>query len=549
MIVALFCLCPKSTPAASQSSVATGPGADPDQACASCHGEIYEHYRQTPMAQASGPAQDGLLQGSFHHDSSGVEYKVFLRDGEGWMSYARESSGLRGERKLAYFIGSGHRGRTYLYEEQGLWFEAPINYYSKKAIWDMAPNYGSTRHMPDGLPVDPNCLHCHATDVQPSLPTARNRFADVPFHQDGIGCAACHGAAIQHLAQSGKGPMLDLAKLSAARRDSICLQCHLEGDAAIYHAGKSLADFRPGDDLADYVTYFVKAGAEAGGGRAASQYEALLRSRCKIASGDKLTCTTCHDPHSVPSEPERVSYYRARCLNCHTGQAMATQHHPEQQDCAICHMPTRATTDISHEQSTDHDIQRFPGKTRLADLTDAAYRLVAVGNAPAGDRELGLAYAQAATQGNQQARPKALQLLEKAEAADADDPELHAQLGLVEQLGGNRAAAQREYDRALAEDPNNLTALGNSAVLDASSGRAQQAVELLQRVVRNDPSQVSASLNLAFIECVAGNKRDALHVLTAVQQFSPDDPALRNFLDHGVYAGQHCALGEPIAKK
>ena len=109
------------------------------------------------------------------------------------------------------------------------------------------------------------------------------------------------------------------AKLSPARRDSTCLQCHLEGDVAIYRAGRSLAEFRAGDDLADYAVYFVKTSAESGGGRASSQYEALLHSACKVASGDKMTCTTCHDPHGSPSAEERVNYYRSKCLACHSG--------------------------------------------------------------------------------------------------------------------------------------------------------------------------------------------------------------------------------------
>ena len=162
---------------------------DNDSACAGCHREIYDRYNQTPMARASGTALEGLLLGSFQHQASGVQYDVFLRDRNAWMSYRRAPGGgtgptdwaLSGERQLSYFIGSGRRGRTYLYEESGLWFEAPINYYSKKRIWDMAPNFQASRNMPDGLPIDSNCLHCHATDVQSALPAARNRYVGVPF--------------------------------------------------------------------------------------------------------------------------------------------------------------------------------------------------------------------------------------------------------------------------------------------------------------------------------------------------------------------------------
>ena len=419
-----------------------------DAVCAKCHREIYDRYQSTPMSMGSGAAVDGLLPGSFQHQASGVEYKTFLREGKAWLSYKRAgasgSAGLNGEYLLRYFVGSGHRGRTYLYEESGLWFEAPINYYSKKGVWDMAPNYEASRAMPDALPVDSNCLHCHASEVQAALPAARNRYATVPFLQGGIRCAACHGDPTEHLAQHGHGPIVNPADLAPAKRDSICLQCHLEGDAAIYRAGRSLADFRPGDDLADNVTYFVKASAEAGGGRAASQYEALLRSRCKIGSGDKLTCITCHDPHGSPSEAERVSFFRNKCLACHTGEKIAVRHHPEQQDCAVCHMPTRKTTDISHEQTTDHNIQRIPSAapsagqlslTTLGEPAPPAFRLLPVGNIVPGDRETGLAYAQSALRGNRDARQQALQLLHSAEVAGVDDAELHAQLGLMEQDG------------------------------------------------------------------------------------------------------------------
>ena len=526
---------------------------NPDAKCIDCHREIYEKYGRTPMARGSGVAVDGLLQGGFLHAASGVRYNVFLRDGEAWMSYDREhgtetsneQSTLRGEKQLIYFIGSGHRGRTYLYQENNQWFEAPINYYGKRQLWDMAPNYGATRTMPAALPVDSNCLHCHATAIQTALPEARNKYDGPPFQQAGIGCTACHGDPSKHLAEQGRGPIVNPAKLAPARRDSICLQCHLEGDVAIYRTGTSLAQFRAGADLADYAVYFVKASAMSGGGRASSQYEALLRSACKIASGDKLTCTTCHDPHSSPSAEERISYFRSKCLMCHTGSQMATGHHPEQKDCAVCHMPTREPTDISHEQATDHNIQRRTSTAastlRLRNLVESD-ELLPVGNVSVGDRELGLAYAQLVEHGNQEAREKAAHLLQKAERGGASDAQLHTQLGFIEQMSGDKTRAREEYTDALMEDPYEATALGNLAVLDAISGRTADAINLLQRVVDADPSQITAGLNLAFIECNIGDKKKALDILVRLSRFNPDDPTLRKFLASGTYAGERCDL-------
>ncbi len=39
---------------------------------------------------------DGLMEGSFTHAASGVHYKIFERDGAGWLSYARPETAPAG---------------------------------------------------------------------------------------------------------------------------------------------------------------------------------------------------------------------------------------------------------------------------------------------------------------------------------------------------------------------------------------------------------------------------------------------------------------------
>ncbi|RXH54350.1 tetratricopeptide repeat protein [Granulicella sibirica] len=521
---------------AAESPAKTHPLADPDKACAQCHEAIYEHYEKTSMARGSGLATEGLLPGELHHKASGSDYRVFLRDSDAWMSYSESSTGAQGERRLLYFIGSGRHGRTYLYQLEGQWFELPINFYTRRSTWDMAPAYDKATTIPAPPPTDANCLHCHATQVQQPLPTARNRYADAPFVQGGVGCSACHGDPSQHLAQHGHGPILNPAKLSPAKRDSTCLQCHLEGDAVVYRPGKSLAQFQPGEELSATALYFVRASQQAGGGRASSQYEALLRSACKRAVGDALTCTTCHDPHSSPAAAERVSFFRSKCLNCHAAQA--ADHHPEQQDCATCHMPTRNTSDISHEQSTDHNIQARPSAPSLLKSDD----LVPVGPAKPTDREYGLAYAQLARRGNRAAGERALALLTKAQQSGANDAQVDLQLAFLQQISQHPVQARANYEAALQQDPYDPTSLANLAVIDASSNRVEEAVVLLKKLVSADPSQTPAGLNLAFIECRLGRKQEALAVLHRMVEFNPGDVQVHIFLSTGAYAGQHCPL-------
>jgi Flp pilus assembly protein TadD len=513
-----------------------GAATSSDAACAACHRTIYEHYEATPMARASGPAMEGLMEGRFLHAASGVQYHIFKREGAGWLSYARPAATpggyLNGEVKLAYFIGSNTRGRTYLFERDGYWFETPVNWYAKKGVWDMAPNYLNAHEMPLTLPVDANCLHCHVSGVATAVPGARNHFAEAPFAHGGIGCGSCHGDATEHVRTKGTAPVLNPAKLDAARRDSVCLQCHLEGETAAYRLGHSLATYQPGDALFDDVAYFVHQGEVGPEGRATSQYEALLQSACKRASGDRMTCTTCHDPHASQTNAtaeERVAYYRAKCLSCHTGAKYATAHHPEQRDCATCHMPRSASEDIAHEQVTDHRIQ-IP-RTMTGNHVSKGGSLVPIGDEKASDRELGLAYAQMAQRGDRQSGETALTLLRKAEAmetATAKDGELHTELGFLEQESGDIHAADREYRAALAADPDDGTARGDMAVLFAGTGDYATAVRLWQRVFDADPAQTAAGYNLALGQCRLGHKSDAEATLKRVLSFAPDDQRARS---------------------
>lgn len=147
------------------------------------------------MANASGPAVEGFIAADFRHADSGVHYRVYEQNGNVWLSYERDDAArrLEGQQELKYFIGSGKRGRTYLFEQQGYWFESPINWYARKGAWDMAPAYQTAHQMPLTLRVDPGCLSCHASGAASSLPDARNHYGGQPFAQGGITCTACHG--------------------------------------------------------------------------------------------------------------------------------------------------------------------------------------------------------------------------------------------------------------------------------------------------------------------------------------------------------------------
>jgi predicted CXXCH cytochrome family protein len=495
------------------------------------------------MANASGMATQGFIAADYTHPASDVHYRISEEGGRVWLSYERKdpTRPLSGRRELRYFIGSGKRGRTYLFEKRGYWFEAPINWYGKKQVWDMAPNYLSAREMPLTLPVDPGCLHCHVSGAATSLPDARNHYAAAPFSTGGITCAACHGDARAHLASGGKTRMLDIDVLQPVQRDSLCLNCHLEGQAAVDRKGKRIEDFRPGDNLFDYTLYFVYRGENGSGGRATSQWEALLKSACMQRSGTRMTCTTCHDPHSSPAPEDRVAFYRQKCLQCHSAPVFKTSHHPENQDCTTCHMARPPSNDIAHEQVTDHWIRKRVSQERLPLATSGD--LVTVGGVPADDRDLGLACAQMVKRGDKSAGAKAMELLkrsEKRENGDDSDHMLHSQLGFLEQIEGDTSAAASEYERALESDPYDALAAGDLALMEARQHKLGEAAREWRSVFEHDPSQLGAGMNLAIAECAEGDVNAALSTLDEILLFSPDDGQARELAGQIRTGKQRC---------
>src|SRR6266850_954150 len=64
-----------------------------DKACEQCHSAIYESYRKTAMARASGPVQGNLIPGEFIHKPSHLHCKVSEEAGHAWLNFDREGAG------------------------------------------------------------------------------------------------------------------------------------------------------------------------------------------------------------------------------------------------------------------------------------------------------------------------------------------------------------------------------------------------------------------------------------------------------------------------
>ena len=197
------------------------------------------------------------------------------------------------------------------------------------------------------------------------------------------------------------------------------------------------------------------------------------------------------------------------------------------------------SNDIAHEQVTDHWIKKRISNERLPLATSGD--LEGVGWIDADDRDLGLAYAQMAARGNKAAGERALTLLKKAGSEGASargDAELHAQLGFLEQINGQSAAASEEYQMALSADPYNLLAAGDLALLRMGEHQYGEAMRLWKSVFDHAPEQLGAGMNLAVVQCGLGEGDSALATLDRLLEFSPDDAKARELVS-GIRSGSH----------
>ena len=340
-----------------------------NKACEPCHDAIFHSYTRTPMAQSSGKVgtqdlKERFDRAEFRDDRGAFSYRV---SPDYTFEFTQQSSRqpIAGRRALAYFIGSGAAARTFLLEALGLGdgkflYESPVTYYRSSASWKASPGFESLDYPNLARPIQPGCLLCHASGIQANAGTL-NGYTSPPFLENGVACERCHGPGSEHIAKGTK--MVNPANLVPAARNSICEQCHLSGEVRVAKTGKEDKALTPGGLLAEDLTVFIRAGSPSDL-RVTSHVENLAQSACKRASGDKLWCGTCHDPHTAPEPAQKAAYFRGKCLSCHqTQDCRATQEarRASGDSCIACHMPRGPTSDIQHVVFTDHSIRRKPG--------------------------------------------------------------------------------------------------------------------------------------------------------------------------------------------
>lgn len=488
--------------------------------CGVCHPKETAQYLKSAMGHSLA-SPEPLPAGSV--PDSKADAVLASQESGSQMLHSITEHGLTAQYPVQYQIGAGFMGRTYMVRVGDYMFESPLSYF-KRYGWDLSPGYATQTFIDFDRPIDDQCLYCHSSGP---------KFADADHHRlqqpalEPVTCDRCHGPTEAHVRRPSSANIINPAKLSGPVRDSVCEQCHLEGATRILNPDKDWSNFHAGSTTESvFATYVTKGGTRADV-IAVSQAEQLAESKCVRASGGKLWCGSCHNPHAEVTD--RVKQIRDVCLSCHTPASLTTAAHPSAQvNCISCHMPRNPTTDIPHAALTDHRLMARPAPD--PEIGSPVRVLVWRDPAPqVRDRDLGLAETLV---GFSKAAPNVgeagVHMLKNLPPEQINnDPAAMADLEGIALQTGDVGAALRMARRSAELKPDSAKTAMQLAIVLLRSGDEAGAESQFKRAISLDISLRQAYMDLAKLYANERRLPDALQVINEYLQFNPQDIMFR----------------------
>lgn len=500
--------------------------------CEGCHQQIALSYRQTGMARAFHKiTPDEVPTSGYTHPKSAFTYQFSSREGKVYLKRTEGNNENPFEKEIHYVLGSGNHARSFLHRTpEGRLLEMPVNWYPENGgTVAMSPGYDRPDHTDMRRAIGYQCAFCHN-----GYSNAKgNSLLDDPVFtgemNEGIDCQRCHGPGREHASTGGRGKILNPKKLSPARQMEVCMQCHLETTSfslpnSIVKFDQPIFGYDPSKPLASFIQHFDHAKGSTHDDKfeiASSAYR-LRQSRCFIASNEKMTCTTCHNPH------EKTKSVDAACQSCHPN-IVSSAKHPAKADCASCHMPRRRTEDVIHVAVTDHKIQRPNPKLNPMAAREEHHETMGkdswqgevVPYYPAApENDLYPAVAQVVHLSN---LSKGIPRLEAALAQhQPTHPAFYTNLALAYHSAGQPQKAIPHYNKALSLDAKFLPALRSLGATQLQMNQLAEAKATLEKATQLHAGDSLSWLELGRVHRAQGNSQAGIEAARKAIALEPE---------------------------
>jgi hypothetical protein len=301
------CAAAPSTPASGEANgvaaaAAGREGFEGSASCRDCHAAQYASW-------------EGSLHARTVHPPSDQERALLAR-------------ALLCDRSEAPFVLGERHARRFLVPSEA----EPGRHVLLPCRYDIGPAEWSSLHAGDwkSLTWERACGACHTTGFS---------SRGLGFHEMGVGCEACHGAARRHGAFADKGTMASFPQMSAREEVTVCASCHLQGGVSKSTGLSFASDYEPGMDLfSDYEFRWESLDAAAADANNPIDVHQKLLIRAQVRDGGNagigLRCTSCHAAHGFEHTRHALLARGEYCHVCHNPSDFSVKEYD--QSCNVC---------------------------------------------------------------------------------------------------------------------------------------------------------------------------------------------------------------------
>ena len=310
-------------------------------ACQKCHGEIYERWKKTPMANVVRNPQE-------HPEAILPD----LSKPDPLVNFTKAD--------IALVYGSLWKQRYFK--------QVGDDYFPLPAQWDVIhknwkpyfvkADWWAAFYPPDNFqrPTGPLCDGCHSVnyDLKTKTVTEWN-----------VGCERCHGPGSEHVKTSSCDTILNPARVNYVAASDVCIACHSQGQPVTNPIQGKYYDWPVGYDPTRKLSDYWKLEEHKLGDTTFTHFADGTAHKNRMQGNDfvtsqmyahGVTCFTCHDVHGTENPGSLRKPASSLCLDCHGPNSpngphapTITQHTHHQPDsagsqCIACHMPKIAQT-------------------------------------------------------------------------------------------------------------------------------------------------------------------------------------------------------------